>query len=281
MFENAKLKHNWANQHIVNFQAACAQFIQGNRHHIYVQADPNGGISIELSFDKPIPPTIALMIGDAVHNFNTALDYATWELIGLDKGVQDRYLKFPSGDNKVNYEASCNGINTPRPDTKEFFKRFSNYDGGNFLRSLHLLDNREKHTTLTALVGATRVPHMKIIDQNGRMIEETQNISFLMEADGRTHFRIRPGHKVELYDQHNTTIEVFIAEFPLVAGIAPPDYAGPPLPLAQPLPGQPPSRIPVVLMDRPQPALPMLHFMSQGVAGALTMFDDFVRTRPP
>jgi hypothetical protein len=253
MFENAKLKHSWAHEHIKNLQTAIGRFIQSNRHDISIKTDHDtGDISIAVSFSKPIPPMIALIIGDVIRNLKTALDYATWELIGLDGGGQHPQVYFPSGDTKRNYEATCNGIITPRADTREFFIGLRNHgepnSGNIFLRGLHLLDRSEKHTIITPLAGATRIPHMKVINPDGVIIGESKNCSFLMEADGRTHIKVGRGNTVQLNQQANTTIEIFLAKFP-------------------PLPG-------------PQPAIHMIMFMANAVHDTLVKFEQFVTTRP-
>lgn len=251
MFEDAKLKHAWACEHMQELRAEIDNFIQKNRHAIVIETDSDtGDTAITVSFKDPIPPAIPLWIGDAAHNLKTALDYALWELIGLDRGRQHSQLYMPSGDDQKSYEGLCKGISTPRADTKEFLVGLRNHGGPGgkvFLRALHLLDRKEKHTVLTPLAGASRIPHLKIKNSEGVVIEETKNCSFLMEEDGRTHIKVGRGNAVELFEQADTTIEIFLAEFP-------------------PMPG-------------PQPALPMLNFMANAVAETLAMFEEFVAAR--
>jgi hypothetical protein len=149
MFNGARLKIGRANQHIADLETAFHTFVKDNPHTIRSSGDPKTGRTIvRVHFDQPIPDTLALIIGDAIHNLRAALDHATWELIGLDGGTQDRYLKFPTGDNRINYEASCKGLKTPREDTKKFFIALAVYKGGagNILYTLNLLDNADKPT---------------------------------------------------------------------------------------------------------------------------------------
>jgi hypothetical protein len=132
MFETAKLKHEWANKHIANLRSAFNDFARTSSPTISTRSDPGtGDVALEWRFDKPIPPTIALMLGDIVHNFRGALDHAAWELVGLDGGTQDRSLYFPVKETKQNFDTACNQIKTPRADTKSFFQGFEAYKGGN------------------------------------------------------------------------------------------------------------------------------------------------------
>src|ERR1700730_11689190 len=96
-----------------------------------------------------------MILADAIHNLRTSLDHATWELIRLDGGTQGRWTSFPTGSNQRDYEFSCNGIKTPRDDTKKFLVELATYKGGagGKIYGLHLLDNAETHTIITPLAA--------------------------------------------------------------------------------------------------------------------------------
>ena len=108
MFGSARLKLERAEYHISDIERQFAAFVRGKPHRFRIQSDPNTGVlAIRVRFVKEPPATLALIIGDAIHNMRIALDHAIWELVGLDGGTQDRYLKFPTGDNRIDFEASC------------------------------------------------------------------------------------------------------------------------------------------------------------------------------
>jgi hypothetical protein len=251
MFEQAKLKLEWGNRHIRNLQTTIDQFIQGNHYDTVEKTDLNGNVSIAISPRQPIPPAIALTIGDAAHNLKTALDYATWELIGIDGGKQHPGLYFPSTPTQQNHKGLCKAIQTPRADTMDFFIGLKNYGdpptGNRALRALHLLDRTEKHRVLTPIIGATRIPLMKITNSDGVVIAEDENCSYLPEKDGVVRFNIGAGNTVELKTA-NMTVDIFFAELPPLEG--------------------------------PHPALPMLGSMAQTVHNTLMEFDKFVSGRP-
>jgi hypothetical protein len=215
MFNGARLKIGRANQHIADLEIAFHTFVKDNPHTIRSSRDPKTGRTIvRVHFDQPIPDTLALIIGDAIHNLRTALDHATWELIGLDGGTQDRYLKFPTGDNRINYEASCKGLKTPREDTKKFFIALAAYKGGagNILYTLNLLDNADKHTVLTPTVSVCSIPSARIVS-GGNVMGTFTNCSFGVGAnDGSVMMNLGPGCVFEIDEEPKPAITIFFCD---------------------------------------------------------------------
>src|SRR3990167_374263 len=173
MFESAKLKVERAEQHIAYLQRTFKAFVETNNYNLSVSEDPKTSrTTIKVHFSDYRPQEFALVIGDAVHNLRTALDHATWELIGLDSGTRDRYTTFPTGDDKVNYEASCNGIKTPRGDTKKFFIALAAYKSGPGvgLYTIHRLDITDKHTILIPSIHVALLKNVKLRHKEGGSI---------------------------------------------------------------------------------------------------------------
>jgi hypothetical protein len=248
MFESARLKLQRAKHHIDNLKTTFSAFVDGNPHTFSVGSNPNGEVSIQVSFRNPIPESFALIIGDAIHNLRTVLDHATWELIGIDGGTQDQFLSFPARIFQGDYEATCNGIKTPRSDTKKFFVSLAAYRGGsgNELHALHALDNADKHTVMIPIIGMTRMQSVKIIGPNGRTIAELENCAFQMGGDGRSIINAGAGCTIELDQQTNPTIDIF--------------FRG-------------------VEMFAMKPAIPALMHLANAVADTLGKFEIFVRDR--
>lgn len=216
MFESAKLKVERAKHHISNLQTVFDAFIVKNPYTLTISNDTNSGdTTIDVSLNEPLPPVLALIIGDAVHNLRTALDHATWELIGRDRGTQDRYLKLPTGDNRVNYEACCKGIKTPRADTKAFFIALGIYEGGpsERLYTLNSLDTVDKHTVLTPIAGITSIPLMRVIRSDGVEVATFEDCGFGMTPDGRvTIMRLGIGLRPEFNEEAKPTIGIIFGD---------------------------------------------------------------------
>jgi hypothetical protein len=148
-FASARLKLDRAKQHIANLQREFDVFVAENPHALSFKVDPDtSSLLVQLRFKVDIPKSFALILGDAIHNLRCAMDHATWDLIGIDHGTQDRWTKFPTGRTRQDYEATCKGMKTPRDDTKKFFAALEVYKGGmgNLLWGINELDSADKHT---------------------------------------------------------------------------------------------------------------------------------------
>ncbi|MDI1242763.1 MAG: hypothetical protein PSX80_12675 [bacterium] len=136
-------------------------FIQDNPHALAISENPESGEAVvHVNFGKFMPFTFALIVGDAVHNLRTALDHANWELRGLDGGAQNRHTTLPVRDNRIDYEAACNGIKTPIGDLPDFFKALEMFKGGSgdLIYALHELNIIDKHMFLPTAGRSVVIP---------------------------------------------------------------------------------------------------------------------------
>ncbi len=217
MFTSALQKIERANKHISDLKAAFDLFTKAHPHTLSFSTDPQtGAMTVEVHFREEISTDFALMIGDAAHNLRSALDHAAWELVGLDRGAQDRYLAFPvSKTNRSDYEATCNGVKTPRADTKQFFIAFAAYPSGagHKIFGLSELDNADKHTVLTPIVGVAKIAHVKVLHPNGKLAATLDDTTLGMGPDGRARFMLLgPGMRVEFDQNADPTIDVFFGD---------------------------------------------------------------------
>jgi hypothetical protein len=203
-----------------------------------------------VEFSEGLPEDFSLLIGDAIHNLRSSLDHATWELIGIDKGTQDRETAFPFSKSPAEYEALCDRIKTPRSDTVKFFRAFEAHPGGlgeRFFR-LHELDILDKHRALTPILGLTSIEDIKVTQPNGQ-ITTLSYCQFRIGPDNRSWLigNLNPADRVELDQNSKPTIEIFFGDVKLF------EY----LPLVE------------TLMD--------LMYACENVIG---QFEDFVASRP-
>src|SRR5262245_4875042 len=128
MFESAKLKLQRAKDHIDGLALAFRTFIESNPCAFSIDHDTKTNlVTLDVTFSKPIPSQISLIVGDAVHNLWSALDHATWELIGIDGGTRHNQLYFPTGKDRSAYEGTCKGMRTGA-DTVQFFIDLAVYE---------------------------------------------------------------------------------------------------------------------------------------------------------
>jgi hypothetical protein len=139
-----------------------------------------------IRYTMELPSDIALILGDAVHNLRVALDHTVWELIGLDRDTQDHYTQFLTGKDRVSYEASCNGIKTPRDDAKKFLISLAAYKdgGGNDLYAIARLDNIDKHTIIIPAMTACTPPNVQLIRPGGSVWWEMGSPTFISPLGG-------------------------------------------------------------------------------------------------
>ena len=213
MFENAKLKSEWAKHHIRELETQFRAFIERNPYRVGAGHNANTGkTAIRLIFHEKLPTSVALIIGDAVHNMRTALDHMTWELIGLDGGTQDRYLKFPTGDNRVNFESSCQGIKTPTQAIRDLLKSLEAFPSGkgDVLYRLHLLDNSDKHTVLTPVIRAAKVSKLLIFNADRTLNTTLINNTFAGDTGPLADiWQVPTGGYVEFDPEVKATPDIF------------------------------------------------------------------------
>ena len=216
MFESAKQKIHRADHHISDLERQFAAFVAEKPHRLVIETDAiSGDTFLRLRFLKPIPPAFALIIGDAVHNMRCALDHIAWELVGRDGGTQDRYLKFPTGDSRINFESSCQGIKTPSQAVKDAFKITEAFPGGRgaALYDLKLFNDADKHTAIQSVLRASERPPYRVIDKKHSTIH-TVGWGQILGGDenGANLARAGPGLSIEIDDDAECTPSIFITK---------------------------------------------------------------------
>jgi hypothetical protein len=169
MFDSAKQKIERADHHIAELERQFAAFIAKKPNRLSIQPNPTGSLTLSVRFVEKLPRAIAPIIGDAIHNLRSALDHATWEFVGRDHGTQNRYLKFPTGDSRISFESSCDGIETPSQWVIDTVKATEAFIGGKGtdLYNLNQLDNADKHIEITPVLRAVIHPRYHVVDKNG------------------------------------------------------------------------------------------------------------------
>jgi hypothetical protein len=189
MFDSAKQKIDRAEYHIADLQRQFVAFIAEKPHRFVVKTDAQTGQpSVHVRYVKPVPPSFALVIGDAIHNLRCALDHMTWEAVGLN-GTQNKHLKFPTGQDRVSFKSSCYGIVTPDQWVKDSICALEAFPGGkgDYLYEINALDNADKHTGIRPTVRASGLPPYTVTKPDGTVVHVEGDV-FIGEFD---HF---PGH---------------------------------------------------------------------------------------
>jgi hypothetical protein len=214
MFDSAKRKLDRAKKHIADLESLVQSFSQSKPYTLVVQEHPHTRTQTRammgsMIFTSEVPDGVALILGDAVHNLRTSLDHIAWELVGLDRGTQDKHTAFTLRDTRVNYDSACNGILTPRADTKKFFLALECYEGGKGqdLYRLGQLDNTDKHTTIALALRAGRLPGLQLIDPEGKVVDTMSGTNFAGLGVGFG-WPARPGYTVQFDPNSEPAVDV-------------------------------------------------------------------------
>jgi hypothetical protein len=102
-----KAKLDRAEHHIDTLDEAIERFIEANPHRTVTQfqqqmsrSSKGAGIVGRVELASP-PQGLSLIIGDAIQNMRTALDYLAWELVFANGGVPTKSTQFPINDDRL------------------------------------------------------------------------------------------------------------------------------------------------------------------------------------
>jgi hypothetical protein len=103
--EQAASKVERAKYHINDLKRAWGQYASMPSHGLAIVQNAEGTQrAIRVVMNPSMPPEIALIIGDAIHNFRAALDLATWEIISPFNPKRPKNVQFPFGQSRDRFE---------------------------------------------------------------------------------------------------------------------------------------------------------------------------------
>lgn len=250
MFNGAKTKVRRARHHIENLRTTFNEYVERQPCKLNTSAGSQGNLQLRAILNEEIPEDLTVIAGDAIHNLRTSLDHATWELVGLDGGVQDRYLKFPTGGSgQTDYNSYCRGMKTPRDDTKEFFVALGAYkENHSILYALNELDNIDKHMIIVPVMSAIKISEMRILYPDGTPMTTMIDTTYGLTDEGTVNVAsVGQGLTLEIGNNTTVTPQIFIWE-------------------------------PEVM--RAKPFLETIEDLANSVEHTIQKFEEFVRSRP-
>lgn len=213
LFMGARLKLDWASGHFNTLVAALDQFAQTRPYKFVVQHHPE----IPSHHYKPYltsapPDSLALILGDVVHNLRSALDHVAFALVKRARVEPHSQLVFPirSSRKKVIEQIDSGQLRLLGTDMCQLIiDDIEPYEGGNGadLYTLHKLDNLDKHRELIPTMQLSRVHGISVRDEHGfvtREITLTASSEKLMAA-GYYHI----GGELEIVDPGTAVLHLF------------------------------------------------------------------------
>jgi hypothetical protein len=147
---SARLKIERAKKHIADLDAQRVAFLGTDPYHGIPKFNAVANCTEYIIQSLPaIPDSIPLILGDAVHNLRSALDYLACELV-RSVGVDPKKVYFPISDSPEQYEADSGGKTKGMPpEAKNDIDQMRPYRGGNdAIWAIHKLDIIDKHRLL-------------------------------------------------------------------------------------------------------------------------------------
>jgi hypothetical protein len=150
------LKIKRADKHIKDCRTALQGFMSTNPYEIVRQPELKSGKIVYLvEKAEPVPAPILPIVGDAIQNLRTTLDYLAHALVEANGKKPTRETSFPilKGDlrsepYKSTFEGKVEGMGD---EAIKAIKRLKPYKGGNdALYRIHALNNGDKHRLLLA-----------------------------------------------------------------------------------------------------------------------------------
>lgn len=153
----ARLKVNRANKHVLDLEASIRAFGKTNPYYAVAKDNPKTGKrEWRIRVEREIPPTLAAITGDAIHNLRSALDHLMGQLVIANGGQPDSKTEFPIGRDETHYKSmrarKTKGASKAALDLIDGLKP---YKGGNdALWRIHQLDVVDKHRLLLTVLSA-------------------------------------------------------------------------------------------------------------------------------
>ena len=192
LLDDARLKIDRAKKHIEDIKARVSGL--SDRYVGTIEKNPHVGNEVikYVADDKPILTELALVIGDAIHNQKSALDYAWYRTIEkrLPSKISD-HTSFPVRETQKQLEEALRGIHVDVqcPDLFDLMvTQIRPFEGGNdLLHDLHRLNILDKHKLLIPLAHYIGIHDIFMEDESGEVQPPslawgvTQNPPFYVE----------------------------------------------------------------------------------------------------
>jgi hypothetical protein len=171
-FHDPRLKIERAKQHISDLHMRLLAFAQTDFYTLVVEKDSKTGEqALELEITKPVPEELALVMGDALHNLKSALDWTVNEVVFRRLKFYDSHTRFPLRETAQDLKGTIKGglIKQASPAVTNYIVDVVKpYKGGNdALWALHDLNILDKHRLLLPVMQATALVGVCAEDDRG------------------------------------------------------------------------------------------------------------------
>jgi hypothetical protein len=148
------VKTERAKKHINDLYSAIRTFCESDPYPVIIEDDPQTGDRVfRVRESRAVPAVISAMLGDAIHNLRSVLDYLAWQLVLANHDTPGNWTAYPIFESVEKYESHKAGKVKGMSDVAvEMIDATKPYQGGtDDLWRLHRLDNIDKHRLLITI----------------------------------------------------------------------------------------------------------------------------------
>lgn len=194
-FEEAKLKVQWAQSHVYQLIDQYRAILDSDIARVTVERDGKTGKQfLEIHDPQELPPMVALVVGDIVHNLRTAFDYVAIGATGVDS------IALPVGRTRSDIVAKSNHYRMIKSNNSALadfiIDEIQPYHRGKFmLWELSELDRLDKHRLILPTVHCVHRLGMVLEDERGKKFENqwvtSRSSSRIRTLPGEGPFKIK------------------------------------------------------------------------------------------
>jgi hypothetical protein len=175
LFHGARLKIERAKKHVRDLNALLvSEAVQGHFHAIWVESDLDTGCdSLKFELSQAVPEEFMCIVGDALHNLRTALEFIANDIEFSSTGQRTKYTKFPVCDTRDKLPAAINSgfKHAPEKVVNFIVDVVQPYEGGGgeSIWALHALDIEDKHRLLIPYLQWQWIRNIRYKDESGEV----------------------------------------------------------------------------------------------------------------
>ncbi len=213
LFHGARLKIERAKKHIRDLGSISVREIEPHSHTILVETDlETGKDSLKPELNNAVPGEVMCVVGDAMHNLRTALDFIANDIEFATTGERSSHTKFPVCNTRDELVAAINGgfaHKAPQRIRDFIVDVVQPYEEGDgqLIWALHRLDIEDKHRLLISYQQFQWIRGIHYKDEGGDVFEVPE---WYATAESTPRFPTGK-RKVEVTDKGHASVSIVFA----------------------------------------------------------------------
>jgi hypothetical protein len=175
-----------AKKHIRDFDRERIFFLDADPYVVITKFNSEQNVTESILGPLPVMPNeLSLMVGDAIQNLRSALDYLVAALV-RSIGNEPRFVYFPISETPEKYISESEGKTKGMPqEAKQLIDSMEPYGGGNGndLWYLHTLNNADKHRLLMTVCANVGQQAIFTLSPGGNTFSTLVHAPGLKEGD--------------------------------------------------------------------------------------------------